>query len=940
MRTPNCLFFALYLVLNIAIAQDKKQNIPTERLSFDKGWKFHKGDIPFPVIKGHGASYNNAKAGAAGGAASPSFDDTEWRLLNLPHDWAVENPYDEKENISQGYRARGFGWYRRKFNVDSSDRGKHIEIQFDGVATNCTVWVNGIVVHRNWCGYTSFYIDVSALLKYGKEPNTIAIRVDAESQEGWWYEGAGIYRHTWLVKRSSTHIIQDGVYANPVKMDAQNWQLPIEVKLENIGTTNSSVLVSSTLIDKAGKTIARGASEAKVGVLDTKIVNYNIDVINPKLWSVDEPTLYKVQTTVTQNGKIIDSVSANCGFRTIRFDKDSGFYLNGNRLKIKGVCNHQDHAGVGVAVPNALWEFRIRKLKEMGVNGYRCSHNPPAKEFLDACDRMGLLVMDENRNFNSSPEYVRQLEWMVRRDRNHPSIILWSVFNEEPMQGTEIGYEMVRRMSAVVKKLDQTRPVTAAMNGGLFTPMNVSKAVDVVGFNYQIGAYDNFHKTNPDMVLTSSEDVSGIMTRDEYVTDKKRKVLASYDDEKPAWGSTHRVGWKAIDTRAFLAGCFVWTGFDYRGEPTPYTWPAASSQFGIMDVCGFPKAAFYIHKAQWIPQKPALQLIPHWNWSKDSIGKSIKVMALTNVDKVKLLLNGKLIEEKLADKYEMVAWQVPYSPGKLEAIGYKNDKEVIRNVVETTSDVVALQLVPDRSSLKGDGWDVMPVTVQAIDAKGRVVPTANLMVQYEISGAGTILGFGNGDPNVHEMEKGTKYPIFNGLAQSIIQSKEGQSGNIILTAKAEGLRAGMTVITVDPAPSIPFVPLSNSFFSLEKWRMSPVFAAKPDPNLEIPDNDQNSWFNVQSGKLNQLTNGSFAIYRAILKPYSVIRKNGGEIVFESIVGKAEIYVNKQLVGTKTNPDDMLFAVKVPPAENYTVSVLIEGQKGQKVGFLGIVRVEP
>ncbi|RYY31911.1 MAG: beta-galactosidase, partial [Sphingobacteriaceae bacterium] len=404
-----------------------------ERLSFDRGWKFHLGDIPFPEIKTHEESYNSAKAGNANGAASPDYIDRAWRTLNLPHDWVVEGEYDSTENIGQSYRKRGYGWYRRQFKLDTTDCGKYLEVQFDGIATHATVWVNGTLMHRSWSGSSSFYIDISAIAKYGDEINTIAVRVDANAMEGWWYEGAGIYRHVWLVKRSPVHIITDGVFANPVKDKKGNWVVPVEVTVENSGKADADVEVEAFVTDKSGKLINHSSAQSRVAVLGRKVANLMLTVDHPTLWSVDTPALYRVIVKVKQSGIVTDTLLTKCGFRTVRFDSEKGLFLNGQPLKIQGVCNHQDHAGVGVAVPDALWEFRLRKLKEMGVNGYRCAHNPPAVELLDACDSLGMLVMDENRNFNASPEYVRQLEWMVRRDRNHPSIILWSVFNEEPM---------------------------------------------------------------------------------------------------------------------------------------------------------------------------------------------------------------------------------------------------------------------------------------------------------------------------------------------------------------------------------------------------------------------------------------------------------------------------------------------------------------------------
>lgn len=911
-----------------------------ERLSLDRGWHFYQGDIPMPVITGHGMSYSAAKAGKAWGAAAPEYDDTEWRLLNLPHDWAVENPYDSTENLSQGYRKRGIGWYRRQFKLDTKDRGKHLEIQFDGIATNATVWFNGTVVHRNWCGYTSFYIDVTSMAKYGDELNTIAVRVDAVAQEGWWYEGAGIYRHTWLLKRQPVHIITDGVFAQPIKNNNGTWQLPVEATIENSGKTKATVEVEASLLDKAGKLVAQGKTSDVVAVLNKTVTKLSLPVSAPVLWSIENPNLYTVRTVVKTNGIATDTVFTTCGFRTIKFTADSGFYLNDKPVKLKGTCNHQDHAGVGVAVPNSIWDFRLRKLKEMGVNANRCSHNPPSKEFLDACDRIGILVMDENRNFNASPEYIRQLEWMVRRDRNHPSVILWSVFNEEPMQGTETGFEMVRRMREEVRQLDTTRPVTAAANGGLFSAVNVSQAVDVVGFNYQIGSYDRFHKEHPEMLLTSSEDVSGLMTRGEYVTDKKKHIIAAYDTERPSWGATHRNAWKAIAERPFLAGCFIWTGFDYRGEPQPLSWPTASSSFGTMDLCGFPKTAFYIHQAQWVQDKPILHLVPHWNWPKDSIGKLITVMAISNAESVKLYLNGKLIESSPVDKYEMVTWKVPYQPGKLEVVGFTAGKEIARRAVETTSEPVSLQLLPDRTAIVGDGWDAVPITVQALDAKGRPVPTANLPITFSISGPGDIIGLGNGDANSHEPEKGNQRSLYNGLAQVIVQSKANSNGTISLVASSGNLQVATLVLTVKDTTPIPSVAIANPYIVLDKWRVSPSYSTHPDPNQELADYDQNTWAPTKPGQLQTFTEGNFAIFRTSFKPYAAQRNNGGKLILKNVTGKAEIWLNKQLLTTKTSSDKADIVVAIPAcAGEQKLNVLIETEKGSKAGLGGIVTIQ-
>jgi beta-galactosidase len=798
------LFILRLFPANTAAAQNATQAPVRERLSLDRGWLFHEGDIPFPLITGHQASYNNAKAGSSSGAASPEYDDSSWKRVNLPHDWAVEQPFDKDANISQGYRQRGICWYRRHFRLDSGDHGKHLEIQLDGVATHSTIWINGVLSARNWSGYNSIYIDITPIAKFGSELNVISVRVDANAMEGWWYEGAGIYRHTWLVKRSPLHIVTDGIFANPVRNAEGSWAIPVEATLYSTEQKASTVDVESTLIDPDGKAVTTGHTEATVQPLAESTAKFSLSVHSPRLWSVDQPTLYTVRTVVKRDGAVLDEVTIRNGFRTIRFDPDQGFFLNDQPMKLLGTANHQDHAGVGVAVPDSLWDFRIRRLKEMGSNAYRCAHNAPAAEFLDAADRLGMLVMDENRNFGASPEHLRQLDWLVRRDRNHPSVIMWSVFNEEPSQGTEMGYELVRRMSASVKQFDTTRPVTAAQSGAVLNPINASQAADVAGFNYVYRDFDAYHKANPNKPIFSSEDTSTVMTRDQYLTDKNAMLLDSYDDQVQPWGLSHRDAWKQVDQRPFVFGTMVWTGFDYRGEPQPLSWPAAGSSFGIMDLCGFPKAAYWIHQAQWIKSRPILHVIPHWNWA-GSEGKPIKVMVVTNAGRVALFLNGKPAGEKPVDKYQMVTFDVPYEAGTLEARASSDGREVARFAVETTGTPAAIRLIADRQNMTGDGNDAQPITVQIVDAQGRVVPTADLPVTFSVSGPATIIGLNNGDPTNHEPEKGSLHSTYRGLAQVIVQSNLGGVGTFTLHAASPGLVAGDASVNVIAAPEPPAV---------------------------------------------------------------------------------------------------------------------------------------
>ena len=829
MPSSSCLsqLFVLALVLStMAVSRVVCADTTTptasssrETLSLDREWRFHLGDILRTSFKANNdEAEGGGKGGAAWGAAAPGFDDKTWRVLDLPHDWVVEQPYDSTANRAQGYRQRGIGWYRRGFKLDPSDRGKHLELQFDGVATHCTVWFNGVPVHRNWNGYTSFDIDITTLAKYGDATNTIAVRVDAADMEGWWYEGGGIYRHTWLVKRSPVHIVTDGVYANPVKGANGKWTIPFEATLQNSDRASAHTRVQVQVIDPQGNKVAAVDATTMVDPWGLAVVKLSIPVATPQLWSLEQPALYTVKTQVASDG-MSDEVSTTCGFRTIRFDVKDGFFLNDQRVMLQGVCNHQDHAGVGVAVPDALLELRLRKLKEMGTNAYRASHHPPSKELVDLCDRMGILVMDENRHFNDSAEYLDQLRWLIRRDRNHPSVILWSLFNEEnALQGTEQGREMTRHMVATIKALDVTRPVTAAMNygqllGDVVNPNSSAHELDVVGVNYQVDKYDRIRAAFPDKPIVSTEDTSQVMTRGTYITDWGKLALASYDEKYPGWASSSHSAWAAIVKQPSFAGGFAWTGFDYRGEPSPFGWPAVSSYFGCLDLCGFPKTSFYIRQALWVQTKPILTLVPHWNWEGKE-GRPIRVMAITNADRVALFLNGKLIGEKPVDKFAMVSWDVAYEPGRLEAVAKMGSAEVTRCFVETTGKPVQIQLTPDRNTINADGDDATVFTVSALDAQGRAVPLAQNKVSFAIEGAGKIIGVGNGDPTSHEPDKfspaspaagkveGAPWSrsLFNGLAQVVVQSKR-QAGELKLSAVSDGLEPATAVVKTTPSPA-------------------------------------------------------------------------------------------------------------------------------------------
>ncbi len=906
---------------------------PRERLSLDAGWRFLQGDVAPPSIKGLGASYMSTKAGEAHGPANPDYDDSGWPRVDLPHDWAVEGPFDAGQNQSQGYRPRGIGWYRRDFTLPASDRGRHLELQLDAVATHSTVWVNGIVVNRNWSGYNGRYIDITPYVRYGdKEVNTIAVRADAEVMEGWWYEGAGMYRHTWLVKRDAMHIATDGVHANPVRKNGR-WTVPVTVDVESSAAARRRAQVEVTLLAPDGRTVAAGRAPVQVDALDKASAQLTLAVSNPQPWSVQRPTLYRVRAVLRDAGGELDSADIRTGFRTLRFDAARGFFLNGQPLKLQGVAIHQDHAGVGVAVPDSIWEFRLRQLKSMGVNAIRFAHNAPAAEVLDMTDRLGLLVMDENRNFNASPDYLQQLTWLVRRDRNRPSVMLWSIFNEEPLQGTEAGYEISRRMADAVKRLDPTRPVTAAMHGGLFARKSAVQALDVAGINYQVWEYDRFHQANPGKPVYSSEDTSAFMSRGEYTTDRERHVIASYDDDAADWGKTQRESWKQIDARAFMAGGFAWTGLDYRGEPTPHQWPSASSFFGIMDLCAFPKNAYYFRQAMWIKDRPVVKLMPHWNWQGKE-GRPVKVRVATNAPRVRLLLNGAVVGEQDVAAYDMATFDVPYAPGVLEAVALKDGAAVGRDRVETSGAPARLVLTPDRAAMAGDGADAVPVTVSAVDAQGRPVANANLHVRFAAAGPGAIIGVGNGDPNSHEPDKASERDLYNGLAQVIVQSRRAGHGKLTLRAQADGLQAAETVLDVQSVPPVPAVAEARAVVRPSGWRISPPQATRPDPNVVLADNDMNSW--GWNEPLRQEPEAlHWRTYRVSFAVKADRNDGRGRIEMHEIAGKAEAWLDGVKLGEKTTPAPGPLTLPLPQGPGWrTLTVLVESEPDRPSGLTG------
>ncbi len=766
---------------------------PRERLLMDPGWRFHLGDLDTTGTLSddpHMQTYLSVKTGMAGGPAGPDFDDSAWRIVDLPHDFVVEGAFDPTHNLDHGYLPHDVGWYRKSFDLPAEDLGKRIYLEFDGVFRNSTVWVNGCMLGTQPSGYISFRYDVTDALNYGAI-NTIAVRVDARNFEGWWYEGGGIYRHVWLLKVDPLHVTPWGVFAEcrPLRDALDTWDVIIHTELTNATDTAARCGIESLIVDEQGNAIARARSSKALPASTTTEVTQTVSVVNPRLWSVDAPHLHRVITVVKSGKTVTDRVETTFGFRSIRFDANEGFFLNGQPLKIKGTCNHQDHAGVGVALPDRLHAYRIERLKEMGSNAYRCAHNPPAPELLDACDRLGMLVMDEVRHMDSSPQGLFELESMIRRDRNHPSVILWSLGNEELIQASDIGGRIVTTMKRLARKLDPTRPVTVAMNGAWGGP--VTQAVDVQGCNYNLSLYDSFREQNPHKPALAAEHASTVCTRGIYANDVDRGYVSAYDLNHPEWAHRAEEAWKSVAERPWMAGTFVWTGFDYRGEPTPYRWPCISSHFGILDTCGFAKDNFYYYQAWW-SDRTVLHLLPHWNRPAPE-GEMVNVWCHSNCDLVELIVNGVSYGVTPMPRNSHLEWQVPYAPGVIAAKGYTAGRQVAYVERRTTGEPARIVLHPDREAIRADGQDVAVVNVSVRDSNGLVVPTANRLIRFNVSGPGAILGVGNGDPSCHEPDKATQRSTFNGWCQAIVQARRAP-GEIVITAQAEGLETATAAI--------------------------------------------------------------------------------------------------------------------------------------------------
>jgi beta-galactosidase len=761
---------------------------PRERLLFDFGWKFFQGNGADPQRDlGFGKGEGDFAKSGEFEFATAKFDDSKWRSLNLPHDWAVELPFvHDEEQQDHGYKPLGrrypetsVGWYRRTFELTKEDASRRINIEFDGAFRSALVFLNGYFVGRNDNGYAPFCFDVADFANFGGK-NFLVVRMDASFGDGWFYEGAGIYRHVWLTKTDPLHLARwESYIRQAAQTRGTGGGLELGTVVDNQSGQAETCIVRWQILDAAGKVIANAESSPKSIPPDgSTTFTATANIQNPTRWSPETPYLYSAIVTLTSGGKTRDAERVSFGVRSLAWDPDKGFFLNGKRVEIKGTCNHQDHAGVGAALPDRLQWYRLAVLKDMGGNAVRTSHNMPTPEWVEACDRMGMMMMCETRMMSTNPEGMAQLEGMIKRYRNSPSIILWSMGNEEnTMMEQPQGIRVIDAMIARSHELDPTRLCSAAVDAAFKT--HFPEQLDVMGFNYNLKVHDDWHKAHPKKPSVGSETASTISTRGIYSTDKLRNWVSAYDLNHTSWSQLAEEWWKFYAAREWLAGGFAWTGFDYRGEPTPYGWPSISSQFGIVDTCGFPKDNFYYYKAWW-GSEPVLHLFPHWNWEQRN-GEPISVWVHSNLDSVEVFLNGKSQGSKKVEPLTHLEWKIPYEPGVLEARGTKDGKVVLTAKRETTGDPVSIRLTPDRTEINADGEDVTVLTVEALDKEGRPIPTADYPIQFKVSGEGSLIGVGNGDPNCQESDKGSMRSLFNGLAQVIVQASR-TPGSITIEA--------------------------------------------------------------------------------------------------------------------------------------------------------------
>ena len=805
------------------------ESAPRVRDSFDFGWKFTKGN--------------------AAGAQEPAFDDRGWRSLDLPHDWSIEGPFatSEPSGGAGGFAPTGIGWYRKHFRLPAAHQDRRISVEFDGVHMNSEVWINGHYLGKRPYGYISFAYDLTPHLNLSGE-NVLAVKVDNSRQpNSRWYTGSGIYRHTWLVATNAIHVARWGTFVACPRVARDAATFRIRTVIDNETGTPSACALESIVLDRDGKPVQTVSASQEISSADRYEFTQQAELEKPELWSPSQPYLYRLRSIVRVAGKVVDEYETPFGVREALFDAGRGFLLNSEHVKLNGVCLHHEGGAVGAAVPERVWERRLEILRDMGCNAIRTSHNPPAPEFLDLCDRMGFLVMDEafdewraGKNQVHGNGYSAYFdEWherdvtdFVRRDRNHPSVVLWSCGNEIPDQLTPRGPELLRELLRIFHNEDPTRPVTAACDQiaaePRFAPMEFLNQLDVVGYNYadrwreRRELYYSIDKAaHPDwrMIGTESSGMGGI--RGDY-----RGLLP------PAPGQTAPAGlapmrglvrgfrgldteelWRFVRTHDYVAGDFMWTGIDYLGEAFGQLRGAGA---GCIDSCGFPKDGYYFYQSQWT-EKPVLHLFPHWNW-KGREGQFLPVACYTNCDSVELFLNGRSIGVKgyafprygMQGRYGQYApapagairttsdlhlsWDVPYEPGTLRAVGMKGGKTAIEAEISTTSEPAAISLSADRDTIRADRRDVVHITLKVLDAQNRLHPDAENEIALRIRGEGRLIGVDNGNMADFFDFKGNRIKAFHGLCLALVQSN-ARAGQIWIEASAAGLKPASLALT-------------------------------------------------------------------------------------------------------------------------------------------------
>ena len=768
------------------------------------GWKFYEGALVRAPKDRHEACHGlYGKTNMTWGPTSMEYDDSAWLPVDVPHDSLVHHDFTDESDIGvfHGGKVRGPVWYRLHFLLDEADRDKQILLEFEGVSREATVYVNGVCLYVSRSGYHPFTVDLTDVARFGQE-NVLVVEIDPSEEEGWWYEGCGIYRSVWLIKKEKVHIAEQGLFVRPELEDGQ-WIVRTSVEVENTTYHPERVEVRVYQYDPEGNEIADAARKLEVEAGETGIVTTLAYPEDVQLWDTDHPTLYRCTAELRAEGQILDYRKEWFGFRTLRFDAETGFYLNGVAQKIKGFCIHQDHTGVGVAVPYAIKEYRLRCLKEIGATAIRTAHHTDP-EIQEIADHIGLMVMEESRSFRTDPDTLKNIRDMARRARNHPSVIFYSLFNEEPLQGNEYGVRIARRMRQVISREDDSRPFTGANNSGFLEPEGTAPLMDVIGVNYNTVQYDAVHEAFPEIPIVGSETVSAFAVRGTYETNEERHLCADLDEARAPWGNTVRDGWKQVNERPYIAGTFVWTGLDYRGEPTPYRWPTIASLFGALDSCGFKKNAAYLYKAFWT-KEPFVHALPDLDQPIDT-GTPTEFRIYTNCKEAELFLNGRSLGRKAVDPYEMASWTAPYELGTLRAVGYDGDTMLCDEIQRTPGAVARIRLTLHKTILAADGSDAIAVTAEAIDAMGNFVPSADTLVFFETEGGARVIGTGNGDPNSHEPDGLHYRRLFHGRCQAILQNTDG--ADALVRMYAEGLEGDEEFIQTYEVERIPQIPLA------------------------------------------------------------------------------------------------------------------------------------